>query len=53
MSQLPAEGAVLERREEGVELGQVGAVGGLHALDGGDAAGELLLEGKGSGMRRR
>jgi len=33
----------LERREEGVEVGQGGALRGFQLLDGGDATGEFLL----------
>lgn len=48
--QLAAECAVLERGEEGVEVGEGGAVGGLELVDGGGAGGEGALEGEG---RRR
>jgi hypothetical protein len=44
--QFPAEGAVLEGGEEGVQFGEVGALRGLLALDGFDDGGEFLLEGK-------
>ena len=37
---------MLEGGEEGVQLGEVGALGGLLALDGFDDGGEFLLEGK-------
>ncbi len=46
VSKFPAEGAVLEGGEEGVQLGEVGALRGLLALDGFDDGGEFLLEGK-------
>ena len=42
--QLTAEGAVLEGGEQGVEFGQCGAVAGFEGFDGGDAAGEVLLQ---------
>jgi hypothetical protein len=45
-SKLPAEGAVLEGGEEGVQFGEVGALRGLLALDGFDDGGEFLLEGE-------
>ena len=37
---------MLEGGEEGVQFGEVGALGGLLALDGFDDGGEFLLEGK-------
>ena len=37
---------MLEGGEEGVQLGEVGALCGLLALDGFDDGGEFLLEGK-------
>ena len=43
-SKLPAEGAVLEGGEEGVQFGEVGALRGLLALDGFDDGGEAVLE---------
>jgi hypothetical protein len=43
-SERSPEGAVLEGGEEGVHLGEGGAVGGLEFVDGGGAAGEGLLE---------
>ena len=43
-SKFPAKGAVLEGGEEGVQLSEVGALGGLLVLDGFDDGGELLLE---------
>jgi len=46
VSKFPAEGAVLEGGEEGVQFGEVGARRGLLALDGFDDGGEFLLEGK-------
>jgi len=46
VSKFPAEGAVLEGGEEGVQFGEVGALRGLLALDGFDDGGEFLLEGK-------
>ena len=45
-SKFPAKGAVLEGGEEGVQLGEVGALRGLLALDGFDDGGEFLLERK-------
>jgi hypothetical protein len=45
-SKFPAEGAVLEGGEEGVQFGEVGALRGLLALDGFDDGGEFLLEGE-------
>ena len=47
ISELPAEGAVLEGGEERVQLGQRGAVRGLQLLHGGDAAGEFALQREG------
>ena len=38
---------MLQGREEGVQLGEVGALRGLLALDGFDDGGEFLLEGEG------
>jgi len=46
VSEFPAEGAVLEGGEEGVQFGEVGALRGFLALDGFDDGGEFLLEGK-------
>jgi|GEM_PF-3906715 len=37
MLQFAAEGAVLEGGEEGVEVGQGGAMGGFQLFNGGDA----------------
>lgn len=51
-SKFPAKGAVLEGGEEGVQLGEVGALRGLLALDGFDDGGKFLLEGK-RGCRNR
>jgi hypothetical protein len=47
ISEFSSEGAVLEGGEERVQLGQRGAVRGLQFLHGGDAAGEVALEGEG------
>jgi len=41
---LAAEGAMLQRGEQGVELGEVGAVLGFELVDLGDAGGEGALE---------
>ena len=46
ISKLSSEGAVLQGGEEGVQLGEGGAVRGFQFVDGGDAAGEILLEGE-------
>ena len=46
-SELAAEGSGLEGGEEGVELGQVGALEGFLLLDGFDDGGEAVLEGEG------
>jgi hypothetical protein len=45
-SQLPPEGAVLEGCEERVHLRQRGAVRCFQFVDGGDSAGEFVLEGE-------
>ena len=44
--QFPAEGAVLEGGEEGVEFGEVGALPGLLPIHGFHDGGESALEGK-------
>ena len=43
-SELSPEGAGLQRGEEGVEFGEVGALAGLLLLDGFDDGGEAVLE---------
>ena len=45
-SQLPRKRPLLQRREQGVQLGQGGAVGGFEGFDGLDAGSEGLLEGE-------
>ena len=45
-SNFPAEGAVLEGGEEGVQFGEVGALPGLLPLHGFHDGGEAALEGK-------
>src|SRR5258708_490232 len=44
VSQFPAEGAVLERGKEGVQLGQRGALRGLQLLHRSDSTGKLALQ---------
>ncbi len=43
-SKLPVKGSRLQRAEERVQLGEVGAEAGLLALDGFDDGGEVVLE---------
>jgi hypothetical protein len=43
--QRPRKRPLLQRGEQGVQLGQCGAVGGFEGFDGLDAGGEGLLEG--------
>ena len=51
-SKFPAEGAVLEGGEEGVQFGEVGTLPGLLPLHGFHDGGETALEGK-RGCRNR
>ena len=43
-SEVPSEGTCLQRREEGLEFSEVGALGGFLLLDGLDDGGEAVLE---------